>query len=343
MKRSILALITLTAIVAVPCSLRAVNNGSGGGNSSAPTGGAQSYEPIWQRNVFDLKPVPPPDPPKVETTEEPPPNVRLVAILTILGKKQAGFAVLDKPGPGKPQEKEHNYMLCEGERRDQLTVKEIDPKARKVKIEIQGIVSTITFETNRASGPAAGGPPGQPVMAPPPGLTPPGFTPAMPGGNGLPARQLRGVGAAGNGGVNPQAYNGYNGANGGAPAYNGQQAYNGYGGSGGSNLGNLLTAPAATGQQQNQAANVPNLSSDEATALLALQHKMNESNPNFPPAPPQISTLLGAAANSANQNETPQPTTSGTTANQNPLSRAPGTRSSGTLRGFTPPPLPGLP
>lgn len=109
------------------------------------------YSAIWLRNVFDLKPT---TPPAVEEAKPaaPPPNVHLTGITTILGNRRALFMVQDAPEPGKPAKPEKSMILSEGQRQDALEVLEIYPKERSVKIQLDGVVSTISFETNKNSG-----------------------------------------------------------------------------------------------------------------------------------------------------------------------------------------------
>ncbi len=285
MKRGGKILISLISVVALAAGLQAAVNDSpsakGSGDASEP------YEAIWLRNIFDLKP---PAVPVVveEKPPVPPPNVHLTGITTIFGRKQALFMVQDQPAPGKPPEKEHSYMMVEGERRDKLEVLEIDTKNRKVKIKVEEVVSTITFETNRVSAPG-GGPGGapNPQFVPPPGLVPPNFIPKPPpyGNNsGFPGRDLRTPSYGGQ----PQAYqnngyggNGYNGAAG----INSSSATSGVNGGGGSSLFNSPTT-----QNQNVGGNnVNNLNAEQATALFLLQqqtHAAEEKAGQYPPTPP---------------------------------------------------------
>jgi len=117
---------------------------TGAQNNEAP------YRGIWLRNVFDLKPTPAQ---LVETANtEPPPNIKLTGITTILGNKQALFMVQAAAERGKPAGPEQSYILSEGQRRGVLEVVEINPKTATVKIKNEGVLSTITFPSNNVSG-----------------------------------------------------------------------------------------------------------------------------------------------------------------------------------------------
>ena len=140
----------------------------------------QPYSSIWLRNVFDLKPATPPKSDEVVKTNLPPPGVHLTGITTIFGPKRAMFMVQDAPEPGKPAKPERSVILSEGQRQDVLEVLEIHPKERTVKIKVEELVSTITFETNRPAGAA-------PAMANGGG---PGRAPGASGG-GMPGRPVR--------------------------------------------------------------------------------------------------------------------------------------------------------
>jgi hypothetical protein len=187
-----------------------LNNPTAGVGESANSTEA-SYSSIWLRNVFDLKPVisvTTKDP----STIEPPPNIKLQGITTIFGDKRAILSVQPTASPGKPAGKEESYTLSEGQRQGSVEVVEINPKARKVKIKVDDLVSIITFETNKAAG---GGGPGGGVPRVP-GAPPPtrgfnnvgnngGYAPtAAPVNSAAPAVPFRPVRTAGDTQVMPQ-------------------------------------------------------------------------------------------------------------------------------------------
>ena len=130
------------------------------------------YGAIVERNVFDLH-----DPPPVklepDTPKGPPPNIKLTGITTIFGMKQALLSV-NKPGAaGKPPTTIY-LTLNEGQRRDDIEMLEINPKARTAKIKSDDMESLLNIETNHT---AAGGQL-RAAVRPPVAMrqsTPPGF------------------------------------------------------------------------------------------------------------------------------------------------------------------------
>ena len=91
-------------------------------------------ENITNRNVFSLKPIPPPPDP-AELNKPKPSKITLTGIMTILGKKQALMKAPPLP-PSKPgeQPKEQSYILAEGQRDGEVEVLQIDEKEGTVKI-----------------------------------------------------------------------------------------------------------------------------------------------------------------------------------------------------------------
>jgi hypothetical protein len=290
-------------------------------NSAEPK---EPYSAIWMRNVFDLRPPPPPADTNIVKDNTPPPNVKLTGITTIFGRKQAFFLVQPPQTPGKPAFKEESYELAEGERRGPLEVVEINPKARNVKIKNDGIESTITFETNRPpSGPAqvAGPAPGVPGPRPFPR---PGGAPGMP----LPiSRQIRGVGANQpqngyypNGAVTPQAAYG----GGVSPGYGGTAVNTG----GGVNLGGLFNAPqSATTQQPGQPPDLP-LEQQITQVLVNQAVNADKIRAGFMPPMPIPSGVPDPLQSEPGANESSSSTPTSTTP-QLPSSLAP--RSSGSF------------
>ncbi len=112
------------SIIALTPKVRAVVNDSPSSepanNDDAKTGEEGPYSAIWLRNVFDLKPPPPPTPVNTAVTNAPPPNVELTGITTLLGTKRALFMVQYAPAPGKPAGKDESYILTEGQRQGVL-------------------------------------------------------------------------------------------------------------------------------------------------------------------------------------------------------------------------------
>ena len=162
-----------------------------------PDGSGNPYQGIMERNIFGLKPPPPPvDPNEVKAV--PPPNIKLTGITTILGRKQALLMVAVPAKPPTPA-REDSYILTEGQRDGDIEVLNIDEKAGTVKVDNRGAIQTLDFVNNGVKLPGATpGAPAPPGMAPipamnirTPGVINPGNTPP-PGGRQIPTRQLRG-------------------------------------------------------------------------------------------------------------------------------------------------------
>lgn len=317
----------LSAVVFSTAAVWAVTEGNT--PSSASSGTDTPYNAIWLRNVFDLKP--PPEKPTntvPDVAPTPPPNVHLTGITTILGTSQAFFVVQPQPEPGKPPAAPRSYMLKEKERRDMLEVLEIHPKERTVKIKVEDLVSTITFETNKPSG----GAPGSPVNVGRPGMPPNfggGFPP--PGGSPIPPRIPRNN-IPGSGGYSPG-----NGQLGYSPGYQNQNGYSGrstgaISGSGtGAAISSALFDPNS-GHLNVQAPNVTMTPDEQMLAVAAYQKIQDNAIANgaaadsFPPLPPLPASLRGTDNNTQNNNNT-------STTTQQPATTIPGwgQHSSGTL------------
>lgn len=107
---------------------------------------AKPYDVIPDRNVFKLKPLPPPpDPNAVPPT--PPSNVTLTGITDILGDK---MALMEEQPQGKPK---IYLMLSEGQRDGDVTVVSINQTASTV--TIKNVDQTQTLDLNAAAKRAA--------------------------------------------------------------------------------------------------------------------------------------------------------------------------------------------
>lgn len=146
------------------------------------------YSPIVERNVFGLKPMPPP-PDTSKANEPPPSNITLTGIITLGGKRALMTTPPTGGKPGVPATPE-SYILREGERQGAIEVLSIDEVNFVVKVRNAGQEQTLDFKNN---GPklAAGPPP-----TPSPGA--PGVFPGQPGFNpGAVARPMPLPGATG--------------------------------------------------------------------------------------------------------------------------------------------------
>ena len=162
--------------------------------------GENPYKAIVDRNVFGLKPPPPPVDPNLEAAaKNPPPKITLTGITTILGNKRA--LMKTPPAAVKPgeQPREQSYILSEGQRDGDMEVVQIDEKTGSVKLVYAGTPITLTFEKD--------GPKAAPGGLPAPVGMPGGNRP-FPGTDGgirtLPTRTVRA--GAPNAMVQPAAY-----------------------------------------------------------------------------------------------------------------------------------------
>ncbi len=177
------------------------------------------YQEIVSRNVFALKPLPPP--PGPEDTKPPPSKITLTGISSVTKALVFMKTPPPTPKPGEPLKpgetpKERFYMLHAGERDGDIEVLEIDVKTGVVKVNNAGQVETLTFEKNGVKlastpAPAIPGVPGAlPGVPPPPtGMIPPPMKGA--GGNPVtpfPVRQIRTPGQASTSpaGIEPAGY-----------------------------------------------------------------------------------------------------------------------------------------
>jgi hypothetical protein len=151
-----------------------------------------SYKSIIDRNSFGLKdPAPPPPPP----TNAPPPAKKedfyLTGISTIGNPKRPKAYLIAKDSSKKEYDQKF-YNLSIGDRQGDVTLQEIDPKGRRVKIVYQGEEKWLSMKDNGVPAPTGPGPgvPGMPGVHPPGGMGAPGAIPPpvplplpTPGGN----------------------------------------------------------------------------------------------------------------------------------------------------------------
>jgi len=106
------------------------------------------FSMITQRNVFRLRPVPPPVkslPPPVVL-----PAIILEGITTMLHDKRAMFSVKFPPVGPKPAAQE-DYFLREGEQDGLIEVVKIDTKAEEVVLDVSGTRMVVRFDTKSAA------------------------------------------------------------------------------------------------------------------------------------------------------------------------------------------------
>jgi hypothetical protein len=247
---------------------------------------ASPYQGIVDRNVFGLKPPPPPGP----TAPEPPPapKVTLTGITTILGKKQV-LGKFQMPAKPPEQAKEVPFILAEGEASGDIEILEVDVKAGNVKLKDYGTLLTLNLEKDGAKLPstpatAVAGVPGLPQPA---GTVPNPFQAQNPALKSLPTRTLR-VPPNQGGAMAPSADVG-----GAVP--------NSFAATGASTPGIAMTTPGVmtvnpavpgqpvSGPRPNYPPEVPMTAAEQAV-LMEAQREAEKNNPNFPPLPPTTIT-----------------------------------------------------
>jgi hypothetical protein len=104
------------------------------------------YGVIVERNLFGLRPLPPPpagpEPPA-------PPKITLTGITTILGDKEVLMKVRIPSQPPQPP-KDESLILSEGQRKDGIQVLAINLKTDDVTIDDFGTVVTLNLEKDGA-------------------------------------------------------------------------------------------------------------------------------------------------------------------------------------------------
>ena len=147
---------------------------------AAPTD--NPYTPIVARNMFGLVPIPtnaPVDPALLV----PPPKITPNGIMTIFGRLQVLFKVAGDAKPGVPA-KDESYVLCEGDRQDDIEVQKIDEKAAVITFNNHGVIQELPLVAASAAG--AGAASGSAGFGRPQGLPPlPGVAPGAGGGSHL--------------------------------------------------------------------------------------------------------------------------------------------------------------
>ena len=210
-------------------------------NAIVPDTAGNPYQGITDRNIFALKP--PPAPPRPEDNKQPPPNIKLTGITTILGRKQA-LLLVDVPAKPPQPAKQESYILTEGQRDGDIEIVAINEKEGVVKVKNHGEPQTLDFVNNGVKVPAgssmpmaaAPGAPPMPAMA----IPPPPSSSGNPGGmRQIPTRPVRMI--SGSGGDNGQQ----------ALAYGGGAANPGFAGYGGASAAPAPPAePALPYEQQ---------------------------------------------------------------------------------------------
>jgi hypothetical protein len=128
------------------------------------------YMPIVDRNVFGLVPIPPPAAAVDPATLNPPPKITPNGIMTLFGKLQVLFKVAGVAKPGQPP-KDESYVMCEGDRQDDIEVQRIDQASATITFNNHGVIEELPLvaSTGGTTAPAA---PAGGAIPPPPMPTP---------------------------------------------------------------------------------------------------------------------------------------------------------------------------
>jgi hypothetical protein len=260
------------------------------------------YQSIVDRNVFSLKPPPPPAEP-VEVNKPQALKITLTGITTILGNKRVLMkAVPTTAKPGEAAKAEQSYILTEGQREGDLEILAIDEKLGSVKVSNAGSVQTLTFEKDGAKLPSTPAPapapvngapqiPGFPVARPFP--QPPGAAAGTPNFQ-LPSRMPRLPGVASQG----AALN-VNGI-GAVPLAQGSPSYT----APGFLPGNTTSPPVGNNTVSPQPSN-PSLSLEEQAIMIEANRQTG--GPGAALLPPTALTPRGTENTTPAQNQTPTP------------------------------------
>jgi hypothetical protein len=167
---------------------------------------ANPYQGIVDRNVFGLKPLPPPPKTGADADKPQVPKITLTGVVKLLGKKFAFMTVPVPPKPGEPAKPPQSLMIAPGEAENEIEVLDIDEKAEggTVKVKNHGTEQTLTMEKDSPKLTASAAPavpiPGAPN---PGGIVPPASFPSgninvpTPSGmKSIPTRTLRTPGIA---------------------------------------------------------------------------------------------------------------------------------------------------
>ncbi len=127
------------------------------------------YDAIVERNPFGLKPPPPPPDPSTNAPPAPvtpPAQVKVTGFLSVFSNNKVLLEVI--PAPGKPMLKP---VLSAGERIESVEVVAINVEKNEVTIKNGTVVTNLTFEVAKSTGPTAP-PPHTGVVQPPPMASP---------------------------------------------------------------------------------------------------------------------------------------------------------------------------
>lgn len=132
------------------------------------------YQVIIDRNPFNLRPIPPPPPPPTETNApaEPPPEVKLTGITTLLGTPKVFLQLEDK----KTKKPSFPPPMAVGDTEEGISIVSIDTENLKVRIKNGDAETTLDFKNHGVKAGAGAAVAG---AIPQPGVMP-GKVPAIP-------------------------------------------------------------------------------------------------------------------------------------------------------------------
>jgi hypothetical protein len=167
---------------------------------AATAAGDNPYQPIVDRNVFGLVPIPT-NPPVDPASLVPPPKITPNGIMTIFGKLQVLFKVAGVAQPGQPP-KDESYVMCEGDRQDEIEVQKIDEASATITFNNHGVIQELPLVAGTASG-GGDATPASPGFAPGRGGAPIGFGGRFGRNRNLPAASNPNPGGDAGGGGTP--------------------------------------------------------------------------------------------------------------------------------------------
>lgn len=154
------------------------------------------YQVIVDRNPFNLRPIPPPPapPPETNAPADPPPDIKLTGITTLLGTPKVFLQLEDK----KTKKPSFPPPMAEGDSENGVTIVHIDTENMKVRIRNGEAETTLDFK-NHGVKPAGAGAVASALPVPQLGVMPmkPGVVPpSLPGVTAVqPAAATTGRGA----------------------------------------------------------------------------------------------------------------------------------------------------
>jgi hypothetical protein len=265
MKRVGRIAVCLSGWLALNAGLRAADPASA--NNPLPD---NPYATIVARNIFGLVAPPPPADPNAKQ-EASLPKITPTGIMTVFGHSQVLFKVAGAAAKQGQPAKDEFYILSQGQRQDDIEVTKIDEKNSLVTFDNHGITQELPLVSPPASG--------RPAASPSPVAGNPAMGQVLPGG-----------GNNGPGGIIPfgAGSSGRNGSGG----FGGSSGPGSPGGAGGGppNGGVNLPGAALASSNLGPAQNLPQISAEEQTVMIAAQHlKAQLENdpmaPIFPPTP----------------------------------------------------------